>query len=229
MADPTDINGYVPRRNGNGGNRYYRGRLGTQGGKPAYYAGPGAGGQKEGGTQLALSDATKERILDSLRAGNSQARVARLYGIDVMTVGHMAKEAGIDTVALASTRRHEAMRDYSSIERLRVLNLTFERIEEMLDDNDLKPRDLKDLAVALGISIDKRRLEDGEVTERTEISDLSGARNAVRNKLLEISERRKGLAPGTLLRDMEDMVIDHEPVVIEVNALPSGDNAGQSQ
>jgi hypothetical protein len=215
MAEPTNINGYVPRRNGVGGNKYYKGRLGTQGGAPAYYAGPGAGGQKEGGYQPVLTNATKQRVLESLLAGNSMMRVGRLYGIDTMTVSRIAQENNLDTVALASTRRHEARRDYSQIERLRVINLAFERIEDMLDDDALTARDLKDLTIAMGISIDKRRLEDGQATERTEISDLTGARNAVRNKLLEIAERRKGLAPGTLMRELESVAREVAPIVLD--------------
>jgi len=213
---PTDMKTYVPRRNGTGGNRYYKGRLGTQGGVPAYYAGPGAGGQKEGGWQPLISDNVKARIVESLLAGNSINRVGRLFGVDKMVVQHMAKAYNIDTVALASTRRHEAHIDYCQIERLRVINLAFERIELMLDDDNLTARDLKDLTVAMGISIDKRRLEDGEATERAEISDLSGARVAVRDKLLEIAERRKGLAPGTLRREMESLAREVAPMVIDV-------------
>jgi len=214
--EPTDLKTYVPRRNGVGGNRYYKGRLGTQGGSPAYYAGPGAGGQKEGGWQPLISDNVKARMIESLNAGVSLNRVARLYGVDPMVVGRLAQEFSIDTLALASTHAQEARRDYAQIERLRVINLAFERIELMLDDNDLTARDLKDLAIAMGISIDKRRLEDGEATERSEISDLSGARTAVRNKLLEIAERRRGLAPGTLMREMEAAAQEVAPMIIDV-------------
>jgi hypothetical protein len=216
--EPTNLKTYVPRRNGVGGNRYYKGRLGTQGGAPAYYAGPGAGGQKEGGWQPLISDNVRARIVESLLAGNSMNRVSRLFGLDLMAVRRIALDHNIDTVALASTRRHEAQTDYCQIERLRVINLAFERIELMLDDNDLTARDLKDLAVAMGISIDKRRLEDGEVTVRSEISDLSGARNAVKSKLLEIAERRRGLAPGTLRREMEAVAAEITPMVIDMES-----------
>ena len=52
------------------------------------------------------------------------------------------------------------------------------------------PREMKDLAIMFGVLTDKRRLEDGEVTDRTETSAVP-AREIVEAKILDLAERRK--------------------------------------
>jgi len=58
------------------------------------------------------------------------------------------------------------------------------------EDGVLTSRDLKDLAITFGVLTDKRRLDDGEATERQEV-DVAAARAAVAGRLDELAARRR--------------------------------------
>lgn len=49
-----------------------------------------------------------------------------------------------------------------------MLDQAFAKLSSVPESDDLKPQGMKDLAIALGVLIDKRRLEDGQPTARTE-------------------------------------------------------------
>jgi hypothetical protein len=173
-------------------------RTGTQGGKPAYHAGGWNTTPEDPNVSPLLTDNVKQRICDSLREGLSIFRCARVFGVGVATVSKIAADNKIDVCELHAQRAQQARRDYCQAERLRVINLAFERVEELLDEVET-PRDLKDTTVAMAICIDKRRLEDGETTQNVGVTnEVETARSAVRNKLLEMAEKRRGLAPGSL-------------------------------
>jgi hypothetical protein len=173
-------------------------RAGTQGGKPAYHAGGWHTTPENPGYTPLLTDNVKARILESLNNGLSPYRIARIFNVGHDTVHRLALEHGIDTAVGYELKAQQARRDYCQVERLRVINLAFERVEEMIDQVET-PRDLKDTTVAMAICIDKRRLEDGETTQNVGVTnEVETARTAVRQKLLEMAEKRRGLTPGTL-------------------------------
>lgn len=127
------------------------------------------------------------RILEALEAGESQNAIARRLGCSPGTVNRVARLNGVEY----STPKNAAAvrRDYAASERVALLNKVFARAEDMLAEA-ATPHRLQALVIALGILIDKRRLEDGDVTERTEVRD-GGARERLASKLDELAARRR--------------------------------------
>src|SRR5678816_3304167 len=104
-------------------------------------------------------------ILEALQGGASQNAVARRFGCNPSTVNRIAKSNGLQYCPPKNLV--EARRDYSQVERLALLNLGFEKARELLPAIK-SPQWLQAWSISLGILIDKRRLEDGEATSRTE-------------------------------------------------------------
>lgn len=115
-----------------------------------------------------LPEETKEAIRERVAAGDSQRDVAKAFGVNVSTISRVAA----DVVAVAQRCRTEnatqargllsaVKNDFDQAARIALINKMAVRIAEALDELQM-PRDLKDLAVAMGVAIDKRRLEDGE-------------------------------------------------------------------
>lgn len=133
-----------------------------------------------------------EAILEALRDGASQNAVARRLKCSPSTVNRVAKANGLEYSAPKNTA--ECRRDYAQAERIELLNKGFAKAEEMLPT--LKTAGwLQSWTIALGILIDKRRLEDGEATQRMEVHG-DGARDRIARRLDELAARRaaKGVA-----------------------------------
>jgi hypothetical protein len=126
-------------------------------------------------------------ILEALQAGESQNAVARRFGCGPATVNRIAKRNGLEYTA--PKKAAEARRDYASAERLALLNKLFDKVRDMAD-GPLTPNGLQALTISMGILTDKRRLEDGEVTARTEVSS-GGARERLARSLDELAARRR--------------------------------------
>lgn len=126
-------------------------------------------------------------ILEALKAGESQNAVAKRFGCGPATVNRIAKRNGLEY----SAPKHaaECRRDYAAAERLALLNKLFDKVREMAD-GPLTPNGLQALTISMGILTDKRRLEDGEVTARTEVSGGS-ARERLASRLDELAVRRR--------------------------------------
>ena len=126
-------------------------------------------------------------ILRALQGGESQNAVARRFGCGAATVNRIAKRNGLEY----SAPKHaaEARRDYAAAERLALLNKLFDKVREMADGPSLTPNGLQALTISMGILTDKRRLEDGEVTARTEVNG-GDARERIARRLDELAARR---------------------------------------
>lgn len=129
-------------------------------------------------------------ILAGLRDGKSQNAVAREVGCGPATVNRVAKANGLEYSA--PKKASEARRDYAAAERIALLNKVFAQAEEMLPTIKT-PHKLQALVISLGILIDKRRLEDGDATERTEVYG-AGARERLASRLDELAARRAAKA-----------------------------------
>jgi hypothetical protein len=122
------------------------------------------------------ADQVRRLLVDD---GRSMTATAKAMKRSVAMIRAFADAEGIDTVANALKRRTTAARAYAQTERLNTLNEAFEKVREAVErirvDEVSQPRDIQSLMVALGILIDKRRLEEGEATTRTEsvTKDLS--------------------------------------------------------
>lgn len=132
-------------------------------------------------------------IIEGLKAGESQNAVARRLGCSVGSVNRVAKLNGLECHS-AKNRAAEsvvstALADYSLERRMALLNRVFDQAERMIE-TATTPHKLQALAIALGILIDKRRLEDGEATARTEVNG-GGARERLARSLDELAARRR--------------------------------------
>lgn len=114
-----------------------------------------------------VGPAERKRIVAALHAGKTPYRVAKESGRSRPTVSKIAREAGIDINVNATKKAAAAKRDYGQAERLGLLNEAFDKARELLQTVNT-PHKLQAWMVAVGIAVDKRRLEDGEATSRGE-------------------------------------------------------------
>jgi hypothetical protein len=145
-------------------------------------------------TQSVAGDSpiTYGAILDDLRRGHlSYRQVARLHGVGASTVGGIARREGVrrpsgQQVAAAALRA-----GYHQAERIRLLDLAFARVELLLDEVD-DARSLQQVVAALGVLVDRRRLEECEPAALTEVIDHQAARQALAEKLTRLATRDAG-------------------------------------
>ncbi len=130
----------------------------------------------------------REKIISALRDGKSQNAVAKTFGRGVATVSRIAQEVGLEYSA--PKRANEARHEYALAERIELGNKLFRRVAEKTDDPELTSRDLKDLAVAFGVLIDKRRLEDGQSTGQTTIDIASDSWARMREKVAALLKEK---------------------------------------
>ncbi|ADU50160.1 Tb-291 membrane-associated protein [Thermaerobacter marianensis DSM 12885] len=135
-----------------------------------------------------VPDEHRREIAEALVAGASAAELARQYGYHRATIYRIAREAGINMVDVRTQQATRARRDYDKARRLQLLNQGFEAAAAILPEIR-KPHQLRDWAIAVATLVDKRRLEDGEATERTEVSSV-GARERLAERLDELARRR---------------------------------------
>ena len=112
-----------------------------------------------------IPDRTREAILAALLAGAGVCQAARTYRVSKSSVSNIARAAGLDTEQPSTKKAHAAAATYARGRRLELGNRLFASIEAALD-YDLEPQQLLRLVTAYAILVDKRRLEEGEVTER---------------------------------------------------------------
>lgn len=145
---------------------------------------------------LGIPEETKQGIREMVAAGHSHRDVAKAIGVSISTVAKFASDLVPDRERSRTQNANEARsqlaavkRDFDHAARIELLNEFTEKIRDILERvND--PRDLKDLAVALAVTIDKRRLEDGDATSRTE-TIASGARDRLAHRIDELAARRR--------------------------------------
>lgn len=135
-----------------------------------------------------VSDEERERILAALRSGLSAGATARQCGRSQPTVSRIAAAAGINLNQSPTKKAVAARKDFAQAERLELLNTLFLKAGE-LSEKIKKPIELQQLATAVAIMIDKRRLEDGEATSRSEVHDDS-TRSRLAGRLDELAARR---------------------------------------
>ena len=132
-------------------------------------------------------------ILSALESGEPQKKIAARLGCSPATVNKIAQANPMNRGSVPKNQLSyagsQAAADYCLERRLNLLNKVFAKAEEMID-TATTPHKLQALAIAIGILTDKRRLEDGEVTARTEVNG-GDARERIASKLDELSTRRR--------------------------------------
>lgn len=122
-------------------------------------------------------------ICDAVRAGASVRAAATQFGVSVGVVAKITRGLSRDR----ETRKKP--RDFARDRRLALLNRGFVRASELLEAVTTVQQ-LQTWAVAVGVLIDKRRLEEGEVTARTEMVTDDRARAELARRLDELAARR---------------------------------------
>jgi helix-turn-helix protein len=109
-----------------------------------------------------LTTHEKQTIREMLDQNHSHNHIARITGRSQSTISSFARRAGYSPLPeWTPTVANQARKDYAKAERRELLNQAFETASEMLERGGLTPRELKELMTAVGISIDKARLEEG--------------------------------------------------------------------
>jgi hypothetical protein len=113
---------------------------------------------------LIIPPELREKVILQLKAGTPWKTTHLMYkdeGLTYSGVKRIAQEEGVDAL-LASSHRRTAMckNNYDAIDRIALESAALDRISRMIT-NARNARDMKDLMIALGIAIDKRRLEEG--------------------------------------------------------------------
>jgi hypothetical protein len=136
-----------------------------------------------------VTDDERAAIEAALRDGQSGGKTARQFGRSIATVVGIAKRAGIALDQSATKKAVAAKVDYDQANRLQLINEFFTVTRSMLHTGAETPAQLKDLSLTLAILVDKRRLEDGEATSRSEVHDDS-TRTRLGGRLDELAARR---------------------------------------
>lgn len=118
-----------------------------------------------------ITSEERQQIIDAIRSGKSRYAVAKEFQRSRSSIAKIAREEGLDADQTSTAKATRAREQYAAAQRVELINKAFAKVERLLDafpDDPTAARDMRDLATALGILIDKRRLEDGEATERAE-------------------------------------------------------------
>ncbi len=109
-----------------------------------------------------LTSYEKQRIQTLLDDNHSHNEIAKILGRSQSTVSTYAKREGYSPLPERTpTVANQARREYGKAKRLELLNLVFEKGEEMLNSADLSARAFKEVVTGIAIAIDKSRLEEG--------------------------------------------------------------------
>lgn len=164
------------------------------------------------------TDEQKAEALDLWRQ-HGAAEASRRCGVPSGTITSWANRAGLASVRSEQTRAAtEAKRIDAEARRARIRETILERIDQVLDrmhasyqfvagkdgdrvSLDLPPADaVRNFAVALGVLIDKYRLEMGEATGRTENTERVEVDEAVSRVAAAI-----GVAPDQVVDELAKM------------------------
>ncbi len=107
------------------------------------------------------------RIVALLRDDKTPYAVAKETGRSRPTVCKIARDEGMELNVNLTKRAAEARRDYALAGRLELNNHLFDKLRTMSETVE-QAKDFKDLVISYGVLVEKRRLDDGDVTDRTE-------------------------------------------------------------
>ena len=135
-------------------------------------------------------------IRGGMGRGAAYQQVADKYGVKPRAIRQWIQNAGIKLPAPGAG--NPKLQDFNDERRLKagnrladVLEARIGQIENLIAAGKQVPsREIRELTIAFGVLTDKRRLEDGEATDRTEQSVVP-AREIVEAKILDLAERRK--------------------------------------
>ncbi len=138
----------------------------------------------------AAAAAAAALVAEGLSLTKASDQVAADVGVTGRTVRKWIVKAGIKL----PKNQSQGFKDFNEQRRAEVGNrmvaILERRLSQLEESGEISGRELKDLTVAFGVLTDKRRLEDGLATDRTETSEVP-AREIIADKIDELAERRK--------------------------------------
>ena len=141
----------------------------------------------------AVTAEEREAIVEALRRGESIHSVAKECGRSKATVHGIASDEGIQAERSGTKKSTEAHKTFAKARRQEVSDLLFEKLCQMAAACE-KEHGLRELATVFGILTDKRRLEEGEATERWE---LLGENDPRLERLRDLLADRRGEGAAT--------------------------------
>lgn len=127
----------------------------------------------------------RAEIIERLQRGETRHSVAKETGTPKSTVQDIATASAIAARPEAKLQTAPA-RDFNKQAQRELIDLAASRVHEMLSVVTT-PGAIRDLCVSAAIVVDKRRLMDGEATQRTE----SNAAAELARRLDLIAERKR--------------------------------------
>ena len=117
-----------------------------------------------------LTPEEREKIVSLLKEGGlSQGAIARLVGRAQSTVSSVATQEGLSAPRHRKpVRANYARKVYAKEQRRELHDKFLSLTESQLDQGQMTPREMKELAQAIAIVAEKRRLEDDEAGSITE-------------------------------------------------------------
>jgi len=124
-----------------------------------------------------IPEEVEKKIVEAIKEGKkTYQEIANEFNVAKSTVSAVAKRNNIQREQFVTKKAVEAKKKWDKQRRLELLGKFFDKCNVMLFQIE-EPRELKDLMTALGIAIDKARLEEGEPTERIESKSETEVRN----------------------------------------------------
>jgi hypothetical protein len=111
------------------------------------------------------------QVVSLLQSGASFSSIAARLKTTHQRISRIADRFGFSAASVrraAVANALDAAMDFNAVRRKQAVNLLVERVLEQLEGGEASARGLRDLSVALGVAVDKRRLEEGRSTANEE-------------------------------------------------------------
>jgi hypothetical protein len=138
-----------------------------------------------------LTEDERDAICALVLDGNSYSKVGQLTGRSSAVIARVLKDRNVVPMHPTPEASRAAMADYTLERRRVLLNKMFDAIEFNILPTVERAGDMKDLAIATGIMIDKTRLEEGAATSITETGKIGDARVSLATKIDAIVRNRE--------------------------------------
>jgi hypothetical protein len=157
--------------------------------------------------------------------GNSAAKASQMFGRSPASISKALRTQNVVSMHPTPEAAHAALADYSTARRRILFNKIFDRVERIIDDEEPDAKDMKDLAIAVGITVDKRRLDDGEATQRSEKGEIGEAREKLQGKLEGIIRNRSASEATTYVAVEDEGDMPGELYEVEQEAVYEDEDA----
>jgi transposase len=179
-------------------------------------------GQK---TNEPMSEEEQAAICAFILDGHSMAKASEMFGRSPASVQKALRTQNVVSMHPTPEASRAAVADYTAQRRRILYNKILDRVEMIVDHEEPQAKDMKDLAIAVGITVDKRRLDDGEATQRSEAGSIGESRQKLQDKLDSILRNRTASAATTYEAIEDDKDTPGELYELEHEAVYEDEDA----